>query len=390
MSSDLVFYADAVSVLRNNGYCFKETADGFSLTTEGKNVVQFNMGSFSAPFLNAWLLNYVRDVQLFTLGFSKSNPSLRGSLAQYSARFVDELAANGSTYLDKDPEALAIFLSDEIVTDGDNSIHKVNCDSVKVVSRAGFEKNGVVSFFDDEDYDSSTDSEADSSAEELFGEKSVVKKEIVPVPFYYVISMDTKMSTMVRLPKPWKKKIRDDGLSWEFVDGRLYVSNTKGTSYGLPPAPHHICGLPRLKISMENWGSADNIPADVCGPRIASASRIERELTGDTEWEKVTEQFMANPSMETFRIFRDSQIIFDAFLLHKKDTGYKMGSNEKPLSQCVRSIMRGESKAISWQNFTELLHKTAIPNDTKGIMIMLFKIKLYVEQTVDGKVYVSA
>lgn len=387
MSSNLLLYTDAKTALKNNGYCFKETAKGFSLTINGKPLVQFDMGPFSAPFLNAWLSEYINDVQMFMVGFGKAHPKLRGSLAKFSARFVDELAANGLTYKQEDLGALSIFLSDEIVTDGDNSIYRIDPDSVKVVSRAGFEKNGVVSFFDDEE-----DCSTDSDDEEEIERKPVVRKEVTPTPFYYVISMETRTSTLAKLPKMWRKKIKQDGLSWEFVDGRLYVSNTKGTSYGFPPAPQHVCGLPRLKMSMDNWNEASTVNSNEAGSSIgaACAPRVERTLTGDTEWEKVTEQFMLNPTIETFRIFRDSQVIFDAFLKHKKDNGYKMGSNNQPLSQCVRSIMRGENRAISWSNFTELLHKTAMPNDTKGIMILLFKIKLYVEQTIEGKVYVSA
>merc|ERR1712228_455005 len=196
------------------------------------------------------------------------------------------------------------------------------------------------------------------------------KKKKEPVPFYHVISMEKRGKKLDKLPKIWMKKIEEDGLSWEFEDGRLYVSNTKGASYGLPPAPHHLCGFPKLHLSLSDWEV--------------------REPTGDTEWEMLTEQFMSKPCMGTFRAFRDAEAIQEAFETHKDDPGYKMGSNKKPLSQEVRKVIRGEKNAITWPQFTDLLDKTARPNDTKGIMILLFKFRLYVAETRDGNVYVTA
>jgi hypothetical protein len=379
MSQSLVFYSDARATLKRNGFSFKEHDNGFVLRKGSDCVADVEMGAFSAPFLNAWISESIGETTLFPIGFG-SLPVLacRGKLAEYSQKFSEIVRIIGSvTPTQADADAVEAFLSDEIVTTGTNAIFRVNPKMIKVVSRVDFEDGGNVSF-SDEPEDESDDSEGERATP-----SSVVKEEVKP--FYHVIAMEKKGKIMTKLPQIWINRLQEDGLSWEYdsIAGRLYVSNTKGTALGFPPAPRHLCGLPSLALKLEGKdGGLPEKKEDQLKPLT---------LTSDsaTEWGKITSQFLTTPGMETFRAFRESEIIMGAFNNHKKDAGYKMGSNNKPLSDAVRSVIRGESKAVTWAAFVELLSSTARPNDIKGCMILLFKIRLYVEQDSNGKVYVS-
>jgi len=385
MYQSLFYYTDARTALKANKYDLKVSGDGFSLSKNSEFVSEMNMDVYSAPFLNAWISESASGVTLFPVGFDKTNPrDLQGKLAQFSARYLEEIQGQKITPQQADAGAMEIFMSNEIVTDGDNSIYKINPRSVKAIPRHDFEDKRGVSF--DDDSEDEDDSSSDADDYESATEKPESKKK-EPTPFYHVIIMEKRGKRLTTLPKIWKKKIEEDGLSWEFEDGRLYVSNTKGASYGLPPAPHHLCGLPKLNISLNDWEGVDtpNEREIIKG----SAPKAIRELTGDTEWEQLTEQFMRNPNMHTFKAFRDADAVFQAHENHKEDSGYKMGSNKKPLSREVRKVIRGESNAVTWTEFTDLLDKTARPNDTKGIMILLYKFRLYVAETRDGNVYVT-
>jgi len=387
MYSSLIYYTDARTALKANKFSLRTLEDGFSLYKNGEFFSEMHMGAYSAPFLNAWISESASGVTLFPVGFDKANPrDMQGKLAQSSARYLDEIQGQNVTQQQADVGAMEIFMSNEIVTDGDNSIFKINPKSVKAIPRHDFEDRHGVSFDDDSDED-----ESDSETDDFSAAKDELqpKKKKEPTPFYYVISMEKKGKKLERLPKIWKKKIEDDGLSWEFEDGLLYVSNTKGASYGLPPAPHHLCGLPKLTICLNDWEGV-NTPTERESKKETDTPRAVRELTGDTEWEKLTVQFMNNPCMSTFKAFRDADAVFQAYEDHKDDSGYKMGSNKQPLSREVRKVIRGEENAITWPEFTDLLDKTARPNDTKGIMILLFKFRLYVAETKDGNVYVTS
>jgi hypothetical protein len=395
MYQSLVYYTDSRTALKANKYSLRTLDDGFSLYKNGEFFAEMHMDAYSAPFLNAWISGAVSGLTLFPVGFDKANPKeMQGKLAQYSARYVEEIQDLNVTPQQADVGAIELFMSNEIVSDGDNSIFKVDPKSVKAIPRNDFEDKGKVSFDDDSEDEDESDSEEDDeekapAAAKEKPEPEKNKKEATP--FYYVISMEKKGKKLESLPKIWKKKVKEDGLSWEFEDGRLYVSNTKGASYGLPPAPHHLCGLPKLTISLNDWEgvSTPEERESTKGAGTTAPTKTTRELTGDSEWEKLTEQFMTNPCMSTFKGFRDSEEVFSAFELHKDDAGYRMGSNKKPLSQEVRKVIRGEQNAITWPEFTDLLDKTARPNDTKGIMILLFKFRLYVAETRDGNVYVT-
>jgi len=380
MFQSIVFYTDAHTTLKNNRYNLRVLDDGFSLYHKGEFFAEINMGAFSAPFLNAWIQEQATGMTLFPVGFNKTNPKdMQGALSRFSDRYMDELTVKEVTHQQADAGIIEIFLSDSVVCDGDEGIFRVDPRTIKPISRVDFEDDGVVSFEDDldEEEDSPVVTKAPSSNE----------KEALP--FYYVINMEKRGKRLANLPKIWKKKIEEDGLSWEFTDGLLYVSNTKGSSYGLPPAPHHLRNLPKLELDLGNWEEDTPSKTENKNSSNEPALSVCSDLTGDTEWEKITAQFMDSPCSATFDSFKEAPCVDEAFDNHKHDRGYKMGSNKNPLSGLVRKVIRGEDNAISWTDFTELIRTTAKPSDTKAYMILLFKFRLYVKQTRDGKVYVE-
>merc|ERR1712241_1563985 len=185
----------------------------------------------------------------------------QGKLAQASARYTDELQGQDITPQQADAGAVNLFLSDEVVTDGDNSIFRVDPTSVKAISRVDFEDGNKVSFEDDSDDDDESESEDEDKEKPAKEEKDKTKERKQPAPFYYIIAMEKKGKVLDKLPRIWKNKIKEDGLSWEFdkTEGRLYVSNTIGASYGLPQRRNIFVVFPSLTSSLTS-GKAPLLP----------------------------------------------------------------------------------------------------------------------------------
>jgi hypothetical protein len=397
MYQSLVYYVDAKSALKAHNFSFRVLDKGgaFSLFKDGAFFNETKMGVFSAPFLNAWISECIEGLTLFPVGFGMVHPKeLRGQLSNYSAKYKDEIATHNVTDAQADVGAVDIFMSNEIVKTGKQGLFMLDHRSVNPISRVDFEDGGKVSFDDDSEEDDSSDSDSEAEREGATKPKKEPKqpKQKTPLPFYYVIAMEKKGKKLEALPKIWRKKIKEDGLSWEFTDGRLYVSNTKGASYGFPPAPHHIYNLPKLNLTLEYWESP-LCRADMESKAERSAPSVKFSgagtASGADDWVMVMDQFLDDPCFATFQIFRDSACIFKAYEAHKNDIGYKMGSNKAPMSGQIRKIICGEESAVTWPEFTDLLRSIARPNDIKGLMLILFKFRLYVAQTTDGKVYVT-
>jgi len=390
MYNSLVYYVDARSAFKAKNYSLRFLDNGFSLFKDGVFFNETKMGVFSAPFLNAWVSDSIEGLLLFSVGFGMVHPrDLRGQLANYSAKYMEEIATLNVTDAQADVGAVEIFMSNEIVTTGTEGLFMLDSKSVSAISRVDFEDDGKVSFDEESECDSSSDSDSEDEGAAAAAPKKQTKErtERKAVPFYYVIAMEKRGKKLDKLPKIWRKKIEADGLSWSFEDGRLYVSNTKGASYGFPPAPHHIYNLPRLNLSLDDWETP--LATDRPTRPSAAARSGASAFTGNEDWVTIVEQFLAEPCYSTFQLFRDSTCVARAHETHKHDLGYKMGSNKNPLHRPVRQLIKGEENAVTWPEFTDLLRSAARPNDTKGLMLFLFKFRLYVAQTTEGKVYVT-
>lgn len=390
LAKSRVFYTNARTLFKKNNVVFKEKGAGFSVCRKSPGYdyyLELDLGVFSAPFINEMLLMEVQGVNVFPQGFNKSHPSqYRGKLAEFSPAYLASLA-EGFAPDHADEGALDIFLSDEVVTTGANNIYRVESKDIKTISRNDFESNGEIDFSDEADEEDS-ETEGDSNVLSV----SIKDPKLVQ-PFYYVVTMERKGRMLKVLPRAWREKMENDGLSWEFdaKSSRLYVSNTLGASYGFPPPPKHLCGLPTLGLSLEDWDGATSDKEDMqeatgTTTPVAAGPRCGPE---GSEWEKITERFIKDPCLLTFDNFRNAECIFAAYEAHKGTPGYKMGTNKNPLSQHVRKAMRGPDNAISWTEFVTVLTSIARPNDLKGITLLLFKLRLLVEQTRDGRVYVN-
>lgn len=402
MYPNMVHYSDAKTLFKKSGITLKHPGTGFSLRHRDGLNMEMDMHDFSSTWLNAYIIdNGGEGYQLFPVGFAQgSHPkAYQGALSRYSERFAAELEEKQFTPQQADRAAVELFLSDEVVrvdddrepgTEGEYSLDghpgeglfRVD-KSVEAINMRDFEtRNGYITL------DPVSDDAFEDSGEEDEDKVPPPSKE----PFYYVIRIEFRGRKLSKLPKAWRKKIIEDGLSWSFADGLLCVSNTIGTSYGYPPAPKHIVGLPRLPlVDLSEWDgptpAEDRKEED--GAQVVAPSR-PRVAKSAAAWIHIVEDFMSDPCWTTFENFRDAEEINIAYNRHKEDPGYKMGTNKRPLAMQVRKLMTGEENAKTWTEFTEILHDTAGPkNDSKGIMILLFKMRLHLQET-QGKVYSMA
>jgi hypothetical protein len=396
----IVYYTDVRTALRNNNYSLRTLDDGgFSLwRTDGKNKEPFaemHMGPFSAPFLNAWVISVVDGLTLFPVGFDRSNPrDMQGKLAEFSAQYDEESSARNVTSQQADAGAVDIFMSNEVVNTGTNKIFKVDPSYVKKAPRSDFDATGEVVFYNEPEDDDDSEDEEEATAPACSVESEPTKnpvpegaQAVVPAPFYYVITMEKRNVQLDRLPKIWRAKLKAEGLSWEFEDGLLYVSNTKGASYGFPPAPHHLSGLPVLSLSLDSWNNVAVPNVEPVGAVAGAARPAQAELTGDSEWEKIVIQFFENPCMGTFLNIKEADVVKRAFLKHKFDHGYRMGSNHKPMQKAIRDLVMGEEMAKPWSEFAQIVVDTVRPADTKGLMLVMYKLRLNIVQDKEGRVY---
>lgn len=400
MYPNMVHYSDAKTLFKKSGIILKHPGTGFSLRHKDGLYMEMDMQDFSSTWLNAYIVdNGGEGYQLFPVGFGQGNhpKAFQGALSRYSDRFVLEMEDKKLTPQQADRAAVELFLNDEVVKIDDDREEKGVEGEFSLVDHPGdglFRVDRSVEAINMRDFetragqitlDPITDDEFDDSEE---GDED---KDPAPStkPFYYVIKIEFRGRKMSKLPRVWRKKIIDDGLSWSFADGLLYVSNTIGTSYGFPPAPKHIIGLPRLPlIDLSEWdGPAPS--QEKCEESVAKPTAKGREPVPSTApaWVHLVEDFLRDPCWTTFENFRDAVEIKIAYNTHKEDSGYKMGTNKTPLAMKVRKLMTGEENAKTWTEFTEILQDTAGPkNDSKGIMILLFKMRLHLQES-QGKVY---
>lgn len=379
-----VYYTNARTLLKKNNFVFKEKGTGFSLYRKEPELyrLELDMGVFSAPFINELILMEVSGVNMFPLGFNTAYPKqYQGKLAAFSPRYLASLD-DGFPLVQADEGAMSMFLSDQVVNTGTNNIFRVTSDDLIPIPRNEFESNGVIDFNFDSDDDG------------IDLERRPLPKfnKIKPVqPFYHVITMERRCRLVKVLPKIWKQKLESDGLSWEFdaEKSRLYVANTLGASYGFPPAPHHIHGFPLLGLDVQSKEGNSQVELQE-GAGAYSLAAVDPCSIVDNVWEGVLQCFLDEPCMSTFVAFRESVSVSDAYEVHKGAPGYKMGTNKSPLAQIVRTGMRGPENAIAWPNFVVLLHDIARPNDLKGILILLFKLRLFIVEAQDGRIYASS
>lgn len=377
MHSALPYYTDVRTLFRKNEYTLLDTEDGeFALRKKGAELCKMNLGIFGSTFINSWVEHSgIEGVSLLPVGFAKYNAKAKqGALARSSPKLLEELEDRDISLFQSDSLAVQYFLSDEVVKDGKEGLYAIDSRILELVPSADFEEK--VDGETKVNFDGVSDDESDSDEEA--GEKQKAPPKVATVaPFYYAISMKKKGVARKKLPSYWVSKIKEDGLSWNFVGGVLYVSNTKGTSYGFPPAPKHIVGLPELDLTIEDWpavpsfgGSSVKPPADDERSEASVADTAQ-----DSTWIDITRSFYAKPGAETYSAFCLSGDVAFQYGHNKGNPGYKMGSNKVPQLTSVRATCLGAKNAIPWERFAAALKNAANPKDDLGLLMILFKIK---------------
>jgi hypothetical protein len=340
-----VYYTDVRAALKKSNILLQQDGEGFVLRRHNVVLGQYNLGVFSAPFLNAWVTQKAVGIAHLPMGFGVKHPkTYQGGAASFSEEYRAHAHSRANiTTSQADAGALETFLSDEIVTTGRNKIYKLRpqLSSVPVYPASDYvEDDGTIKLADP------------------------------GVPFYLVIRFKSE------LLNSFKKIIARDGLSWEFADHLLFVANTLGAFWQFPPAPGHLIGLPFLDICISAW---ENI--------VSTEQNEESDLQRDCAKLATIPgmEFFSDPSALSFYAFCHSAEVALAYATHKKDFGY---------SYCTRAatnvlrLMRDPDYDLSWYEFNGLLSDMVRPETVKGKMLVLFKIAPHLIDTNNGRVAV--
>jgi len=95
-------------------------------------------------------------------------------------------------------------------------------------------------------------------------------------PFYYAIDMRRRGKVPKDMPPAWMVAVLNGALSFSYnaVEGVLYVSNTLGASYGLPPTARHL-QLKKLVHAVQQCGLDHDAQSAVRRERVVSERDVE-------------------------------------------------------------------------------------------------------------------
>jgi len=354
-------YTSAKTVITKNGYSLKTSDEGYQLkgseTTQVK-AEEINLGIWSSSFLNMRVYQDVAGVMPYVVGFSIANAkSKQGELARSSGRLMEEQESKKLTAEQSDVTALSLFSSTEVTADGKEGLYQF--DGAELLPRDDFqeeeEDRTIISFADSDEPDA---------------------------PFYYRINMKRRGRVYEKLPKSWEDAIAKEGLSWSYDmnTGILYVSNTKGAAYGLPPNPV-VMKMGSLGLELQDWPETAQKTVPLAGTGKAKG-------TGDPmHGQEVVEQFLHNPDEATYREMVADDGVRELFKSYKDNVRYKLGTNSNKLTTALRKKMTGEENARTWSEFSELIQTVACPKDTIACALLVVKNLSVLRVTEGGLVY---
>lgn len=364
MFAHLPYYTSAETVLTKNGYMLEGDAKGFTLS-KGKTATTVELKAFSAPFLNMWVQDSgITGVSGIPINFACGFPAERGLLSAFSPEMEAFCKENGLTPAQGDASAVEFFVSNEVTKDGKNSIYTYH--DAEVSSMAEFMDMGTM--------------------EIIFTDKDEAGKD---EPFYYKIEMTQRKKPLKEIPKPWLKKIEEDGLSYEFEDGFLFVANTVGAARGLPPAPAHL-RLKPLELTFDNWNTVKS-EKKIQPSKTVVKGKEENVSDSDAEVsyaeaEEMLDQFLADPSKTTHDAMITAKNVKELFANENRNPNYKMGTNKYSQVSMVRELMVGVKKAVDWSTYAANVEEHANPSDSIG-KIIIFKRLAGALRTHKGQVY---
>jgi len=377
MFATIPYYLDLKTVFKRNGYTVQDT-DVSITVKKGKDLIaHYDVGLFGAPWLNLWAQDSgIRGVSGFPIGSSKPGArSKQGLLAMSSPKFVCDTLGQDISAIESDCKAIELFSSNLILR---QEFHEDGLPKLEpfadLFKLGGVQVRGKHEFMDENDDGVST---IDFLSVDEDG-------NLVEVPFYYAIDMKRRNQIPKDIPANWFKVIRKLALSHNYdnTTGVLYVSNTIGASYGFPPTAKHL-QLGSLDLTIEDWEAKDLPPGN------AGASSHPVEVFQDTgaTWVELVNEFMSNPSRTTYQQLEKATVVKQAFDDMNKLKEYKMGTNNRSLAGEIRKLMLGQDKCKTYEEYANMIRERVNPKGPEYFLIILFRLKGLVRNTVDGKVY---
>jgi hypothetical protein len=371
MFANVVYYSDCRTVLRRNGYSLQEHGSAFTIRKGATLVGTFDLGPFSAPFVNSWMAQSgIEGVQGFPVGFNKSDARRKqGSLSRVSDKFIAEIEARAITPAQADCDAIRIFNSNEVVA-VENGFDGLYVVPIEACPKDDFMEDQAIVFTDTPD-----------------------------VPFYIAINMRRRRRVVASLPGNWAEALRTQGMSYNYdsTTGVLYVCNTKGASYGFPPSAEHL-GLAALDLEIEDWESvpfnnnalqalANNAAGGAFAHFVHNNNAPAANVAGNADWTALVRQFIQAPDSYTYSALVTSESARDAFTGMNKEPEYKMGSNKNKQTGILRLAMLGEAKKKTYLEYARLLEETARPASDDFLLVLMFRMRGLLRQGTDGSVY---
>jgi len=352
------YYTDARTVLAKNGYLLKLQEDGFELVKGGVSVCTYTLGIFSACFLNQWIADSgIEGVSGFPVGFSIVGAKTKqGALARFSNATRALAESLLMTPAQADSKVAALFVSDDISQEREADLYVFK--EAKLLSKNDFVE-------EDED-----------------GRCHVAISEPGKnIPFYHAIDMRRKGKAPDVLPAAWTKAIRDEGLSSKYVNGVLYVANTQGAAFGLPPAPAHL-GLEKLELTLEDWEDVPFVPTCANKLKIApenpSPNTTNATYVGTEEGTQaiaLVQQFMDFPTQATHELLVTAAAVQNTFLIANKNPAYKMGTNKFAQTSVLRNKFLGEERKASFAAYAAEIRAVASPKTDMGFLVLAMRMK---------------
>lgn len=317
-----------------NSYKFFNLGTGFDLS-KGSMQLEMNIGLWSSVFLNHYIAGSgARGVGAFEVGFDQNQPfQKQGLLCSVSPRLEAELIDVHP--LDRDIAAVEIFKSGEVFLRKGSALDELKTaypyakDVIMVASPA--------------------------QARSHFREEA------------FQVAFKIPVGTM---PMVWAEMIVKDGLSWNWFEDGLVLSNSKSAYYGIPPNFQHLA-LGRLELNCEDSGFCG-----VTGPPSVYPTPVLRKpvIAGDN-WRKLICAFMSDPNARNMRALTSDLDAHTEFLEMGNRPEYNPGSRKKKWTTLlIDEVSGGEDRTCTFPDLARALNKVAGKDSFLVQFILLKKL----------------
>jgi len=354
MLGSTVYYSDAATVLKENGFAVVPEVFGCTLIKGDREIMKVDQGVFAAPLVNHLMSldPEMEGISGFPVGFSKVGAKARqGALSGYSDVVKSEVHKAGKNMVQGDQFAMEQYLSVER-TDVKGEMPDMFVSHCRLADKADLM---------DEDED------------------GVPCVSLPNKVFYLVVDLGSKGAPL----KPfWKRSVERAGCIWRYVQdaGVLAVSNAKAVACGLPPNAI-VMGLEPLglKLSSVTTPSASKAVASSSAKRPVEMRTVkygvkttgEDGLIGQETAYELLDQFIADPCEATHNALFESPAAKKYFL--RINTQLKLGSNKKKATSGVRDKMVGEESSVSWQEYLDFINQE-VGKDRDPVIVIVHRL----------------